>query len=479
MKKRILISVLALGLLLALGVGLTQAQGPEPQGNAGDSPLGTAFTYQARLTDEDVPADGDYDFEFKLYHDPDTGTQVGSTRTLDDVPVTDGLFTVELDFGDVFDGTALWLEVGVRRGDETGAYTTLSPRHELTGAPYAFSLRPGAVISDTTSYVGLNHWHLAIKAGVYAKSEGYFSSGVYGESDRGFGVCGGSDSFYGVYGYSDSSSGVYGESDSSHGVYGESDSSHGVRGWARADSGETYGVYGKSDSPDGAGVYAQGAEEHSPDLILGGRTSANDNGTLSTDPNYSSSDLFIRSNDEVNIHLDDNNDEDANFRIFNGDNSQVFRVYESGTTQVMVLQITGGSDLAEPFEIAGRENVEPGMVVAIDPEHPGQLRIADEAYDRTVAGCVSGANGIKPGLTMQQESTAEGSFPVALSGRVYCWADASYGPIQPGDLLTTSDTPGHAMKVTDYERAQGAILGKAMTSLTEGQGLILVLVSLQ
>ena len=66
MKKRILISVLALGLLLALGVGLTQAQGPEPQGNAGDSPLGTAFTYQARLTDEDVPADGDYDFEFKL-----------------------------------------------------------------------------------------------------------------------------------------------------------------------------------------------------------------------------------------------------------------------------------------------------------------------------------------------------------------------------------------------------------------------------
>ena len=58
-------------------------------------------------------------------------------------------------------------------------------------------------------------------------------------------------------------------------------------------------------------------------------------------------------------------------------------------------------------------------------------------------------------------------------------ADASKGPIQPGDLLTTSNTPGHAMKVTDYTRAQGATIGKAMGSLDEGQGLVLVLVALQ
>jgi len=153
---------------------------------------------------------------------------------------------------------------------------------------------------------------------------------------------------------------------------------------------------------------------------------------------------------------------------------------ENYTLRTDVLQITGGSDLAEPFEIVGAEDVKPGMVVAIDPAHPGQLRIAGKAYDRTVAGCVSGANGVNPGLVMQQEgSVADGTFPVALSGRVYCWADASYGPIQPGDLLTTSDTPGHAMKVTGYERAQGAILGKAMSSLDEGQGLILILVTLQ
>ena len=79
----------------------------------------------------------------------------------------------------------------------------------------------------------------------------------------------------------------------------------------------------------------------------------------------------------------------------------------------------------------------------------------------------------------QKDSKADGSHPVALTGRVYCWADASNGSIQPGDLLTTSDIPGHAMKVTDYARAQGAIIGKAMSSLEEGEGLVLVLVTLQ
>jgi hypothetical protein len=120
------------------------------------------------------------------------------------------------------------------------------------------------------------------------------------------------------------------------------------------------------------------------------------------------------------------------------------------------------------------------MVVAIDPENPGQLRIADKAYDRMVAGIVSGAGGINPGLILQQEgSVAMGEHPVALTGRVYVMADASNGEIVPGDLLTTSDTPGHAMKVTDYELAQGAILGKAMSAIDQETGLVLVLVSLQ
>ena len=155
----------------------------------------------------------------------------------------------------------------------------------------------------------------------------------------------------------------------------------------------------------------------------------------------------------------------------------------NGHLSVPVLEIRGGSDLSERFEIRKpRQEVplEPGMVVVIDPENPGTLMISSKTYDRRVAGIISGAGGLKPGMMMGQEGTAaNGASPVALTGRVYCWADASKGPIEPGDLLTSSATPGHAMKVTDHTKAQGAVIGKAMSGLAEGRGLVLVLVCLQ
>ncbi len=150
----------------------------------------------------------------------------------------------------------------------------------------------------------------------------------------------------------------------------------------------------------------------------------------------------------------------------------------NGTTSTRVLQITGG-DLAEPFEIAEADTIQPGMVVAIDPDNPGQMRLANTTYDRTVAGVISGAGGIELGVLMYKDGAGEDTHPVALTGRVYVFADVSNGAIVPGDLLTTSATPGHAMKVTDYERAQGAILGKAMSKLEKGTGLVLMLVTLQ
>ena len=82
--------------------------------------------------------------------------------------------------------------------------------------------------------------------------------------------------------------------------------------------------------------------------------------------------------------------------------------------------------------------------------------------------------------TRQPGTVADGKYPVASSGRVYCYCDADAGgSIKPGDLLTTSNTPGHAMKVKNYPKARGAIIGKAMSSLNEGTGLVLVLVTLQ
>jgi hypothetical protein len=117
--------------------------------------------------------------------------------------------------------------------------------------------------------------------------------------------------------------------------------------------------------------------------------------------------------------------------------------------------------------------------VVIDEEHAGKLKLSTRAYDTQVAGIVSGANGIEPGISLYQQGALEGGHNVALSGRVYVLADAAGGAIKPGDLLTTSGTPGHAMKVADHGKAQGAILGKAMSPLKEGKGMVLVLVSLQ
>ncbi|HEV2391596.1 MAG TPA: hypothetical protein VG146_04445, partial [Verrucomicrobiae bacterium] len=144
------------------------------------------------------------------------------------------------------------------------------------------------------------------------------------------------------------------------------------------------------------------------------------------------------------------------------------------------ITIHGGADLAEPFPMtAAAREILPGAVVVIDEENPGRLKLSERAYDLRVAGVVSGANGINPGIQMQQQGLLEGGKNVALTGRVYAQADTSNGPIKPGDLLTTSSLPGRAMKVTDYAQAQGAILGKAMTGLSEGKGMVLVLVTLQ
>jgi hypothetical protein len=162
-----------------------------------------------------------------------------------------------------------------------------------------------------------------------------------------------------------------------------------------------------------------------------------------------------------------------------GTDSPSVKLDVAGTTATDVLVIRGGMDLAEPFAVSGSGSIPKGAVVVIDDENPGQLKLSAGPYDPRVAGVVSGAGGINPGLTLTQRGVDANGLNVALTGRVYALADASNGPIVPGDLLTTSEMPGHAMKATDRTRSFGAIIGKAMSPLEKGQGLVLVLVSLQ
>jgi len=153
----------------------------------------------------------------------------------------------------------------------------------------------------------------------------------------------------------------------------------------------------------------------------------------------------------------------------------------AGASSTQCLTILGGCDISEGFKVgvgpSGAE-AQPGMLVSIDPMNPGELVVASTAYDRSVAGILAGANGIRSGMVLRQDGKPEleGPHGVALSGRVYAYASTVNGPIRPGDLLTTSDTPGYAMKATDAERSHGAVIGKAMSALNQGTGFVLVLV---
>lgn len=125
-------------LLISAGIATAHWMGIAGYPSAQTATLVTAFTYQGKLEDGGLPANGTYDFEFRLYDHPDTGEGIFiNIVKVDDKQVTDGLVTTQLDFGDVFDGTAYYLEVGVRTGSSQDAYTILSPRQALTAAPYA------------------------------------------------------------------------------------------------------------------------------------------------------------------------------------------------------------------------------------------------------------------------------------------------------------------------------------------------------
>jgi hypothetical protein len=211
-----------------------------------------AITYQGRLLDGDIAADGLYDLQFSLYDAPTGGSQTGSTVAIEDMDVIEGYFTVDLDFGEgVFDGNPRWLQIAVRPGAGTGSLTVLDPRQRIAPTPYAlyaFSgaggggggvtaplvlsgsvANPGAIIKGTNTGNGI---------GLYGEGE---TAGVWGDnsSSGSVGMLGGP--IWGVYGIS-SDMGLYGQGLTA-GVYGSNSSSGSNFG---ALGGPTYGVYGSS-----------------------------------------------------------------------------------------------------------------------------------------------------------------------------------------------------------------------------------------
>ncbi len=274
-------------------------------------------------------------------------------------------------------------------------------------------------------------WH-----GVVGLSKGGF--GVYGEAP-GAGVVGKSKNWHGVVGSSEDTThggfgvfgeaigtgpGVVGASKAWHGVYGETHSTKGGAGVWGEHKGDGSGVVGISAS--GVGVHAKGGK-------LAG---------------------LFEGNLEITGHILHHGDFDCH-----GD------------------MRFPNADCAEEFGVAGGLSIEPGTVMVLGEEDA--LSPSQCAYDKRVAGVVSGAGAYKPAILLDKQPGRSNRQPIALLGKVYCKVDASHEPIEVGDLLTTAPTPGHAMKASDPLKAFGAVIGKALRPLKAGQGLIPILIALR
>ncbi len=361
----------------------------------------------------------------------------------------------------------------------------------------------------TASDAGIGVWSTASATvgttyGVYGDSFSNSGIGVYGQASATggttFGVWGQavSPNGRGVFGYAPSTSGInvgaYGLSDSTGGI--------GVQGTASAASGTTYGMYALNNSTSGRAVF--GLAQSGSGFTFGGDFQANSpdgrgvRGTATATTGLAvGGRLVSASNAGIAAWCTASATSGVNYGVYGDTNSSFgyggyFKnsgiggtaLWVDGVAQCKTLRILGGSDLAEPFNVhsqAPAAAVQPGMVVVIDPSNPGDLRLADQPYDTKVAGVISGANGLSPGMVMKAEGQekADGEHPVAMTGRVWCYVDAAFGAVKPGDRLTTSATPGHAMKADETARCGGAVIGKAMTELKDGKGLVLVLVNLQ
>lgn len=328
------------------------------------------------------------------------------------------------------------------------------------------------------------------------------------------GVLGKSSTFNGVLGVTtaDGHAGVAGVCDTSNGngVYGRSKQANGVMGISSSDGGA--GVAGANDDGSGNGVYGRSAKN---DGVIGITTGDGKAGVAGVCDTGNGNGLYGRGigNGVYGIHVGADgagvvgvSDLNDGVRGFSKAREHAGLVGTNSGAGVGVLaqspegiglsaaggflagyfqgdvEVTGdirlaNADCAEDFDVACVEQVEPGTVMVIDAQ--GALKPSIQAYDKRVAGVISGAGNYKPGIVLDKQPTQGNRSPIALLGKVYCKVDARYGAIEVGDLLTTSDTPGHAMKAVDPFKAFGSVIGKALRPLSEGEGLIPLLIALQ
>jgi hypothetical protein len=289
----------------------------------------------------------------------------------------------------------------------------------------------GALVTTTGGAAGVMAVNTGAGPGVESGSG--TGAGVIGTSTTGPGVAGKSTSGTGVEATSGNGIGLQATSNTGVGLQATSQTQDGIQGVSSApphagvsgtNLGGGFGLWAASDATGGTGIFARGQ---------------------------------------------------ANAAIFDGHVQINGNHAVTGTITVQTDIVLANADCAEEFDVADQAG--PGTVMVIGDDEA--LRPSAEAYDRRVAGVVSGGGEYKPALLLDRRTSARPRSAVALVGKVCCKVDADHGPVRVGDLLTTSPTPGHAMRASDRDRAFGAVIGKALQALQSGQGLIPILVALQ
>jgi len=396
--------------------------------------------------------------------------------------------------------------------DDNTTYSA-GPGLTLNGTQFSVNFAGGGSAS-TASRTDHNHWSqswsgsgtgLTLSGG----STGLFASGttygVRGESSSTVGVYGSAPSRgvsgaaydstgigvqglasatsgfnYGVVGlsYSSSGTGVYGyaarqgvlgegtkTSGTTYGVVGRSASTsgQGVVGDATASSGTTYGVVGRSASTSGQGVVG--------DATASSGTTYGVVGYNASPAGYAG--YFRNTSSGVALYALTDNGSGNIIEAWSSFTDREFSVDRVGNVRADGSYLGGGGDYAEL--LPGAAGLEPGDVLVIGPD--GQLARSTQPFQTSVAGVYSTQPGFIAGAG-DESSELKDQIPLAVVGIVPVKVTAENGPIQPGDLLTTSSVPGHAMRCGANPQV-GTVIGKALEPLAEGIGVIKILVVLQ
>ncbi len=228
------------------------------------------------------------------------------------------------------------------------------------------------------------------------------------------------------------------------------------------------GAFGVNTGTSGTGVYGLA-------LATSGQATAIYSETESTDGNAS----LFNNNGVDSLGNPCEGMASCNVIVGQANASTVFRVGGDGHVHAASYDV-GGADFAESMVAAGgRSNYQPGDLMAIDRAGKRSLTLTSEPYSTSVAGIYSTKPGVLASPYGVDDPRVSTEVPLAVVGIVPCKVTAENGPIQAGDLLVASSTPGHAMRGTDRNRMFGAIVGKALESLSGDKGVIQVLVMMQ